>query len=84
MDVVRVQPNAIGDVVREAAVRKPLCHTPKGERVPPRPTEEADIKHTDWGGDPHRHLTWDEAQWWLRTESIPWRLMAMDIGVTKF
>lgn len=52
MDVVRVQPNAIGDVVREAAVRKPLCHTPKGERVPPRPTEEADIKHADVGGPP--------------------------------
>lgn len=52
MDVVQVQPNTIGDVAREAAVRKPLCHTPKGERVPPRPTEEADIKHADVGGTP--------------------------------
>jgi zona occludens toxin (predicted ATPase) len=34
--------------------------------------------------DRHRHLTWDEARWWLRTESIPWQRMAMDIGVNKF
>lgn len=34
--------------------------------------------------DLHRHHTWDEAQWWIRTESISWQLMEKDIGVTEF
>ena len=33
--------------------------------------------------DKHRHLTWDEARWWLRNEEIPWPLMAVDIGLKE-
>ena len=61
----------------------PFATHPKASAFLPVQPKRQNSNTQTWG-DPHRHLTWDEAQWWLRTESIPWRLMAMDIGVTTF
>jgi hypothetical protein len=60
----------------------PFANYPKERAFLPRKSKRKIADEQRW--DRHRHLTWDEAQWWLRTESIPWQRMAMDIGVNKF
>ena len=59
----------------------PLATHPKASAFCLVTTKRKTLDKQTW--DKHRHLTWDEARWWLRNEEIPWPLMAVDIGLKE-